>query len=160
LKQLAKKICGDDKKYYDRFYSYENCLKLLDLVVHKANVEWSRYDVEFSVKHFKESFEHYCSALVGSTNDIGLAHSWFQCYQSSISRGQSIIIDSFGMDVRQAVLKTVSDEREVLHMAIAISKWNAKDVGAFKKIYELSFGDEAVMRATPSGRVAPSLNLS
>jgi hypothetical protein len=138
LKQLAKKICDVDKKYYDQFYTCENCLKLLDLVIPRADVQWSRNDQPFTMQNFKEAFEHYCAALVGSTNDIGLVNSWFDCYRAMQAKGNSIVLNSFGMDVRPTILKTVKDEREIVHVSVSISRWNPKDVEAFNKIYELS----------------------
>jgi hypothetical protein len=45
---------------------------------------------------------------------------------------------SAGMDVRQTILKTVVDEREVLHLVVNITKWNPKDLATFEKTYELS----------------------
>merc|ERR1712232_272187 len=120
-----------------------NCLKLIDMVIPHASVNWERNDKEFSLQNFKESYEHYCGALVGSANDIGIVQSWFQFYQNIISDGHCIVINSFGMDVRSTILKTVKDEREVLHVAVNFSKWTPKDVASFDKIYELSdFGRE------------------
>jgi hypothetical protein len=143
VKQLAKKICEGDKTYYDQFYTLANCLKLLDIVIERATVTWSRNDVPFSLQNFQEAFEHYNLALSGSTNDIGLAHSWFECYQAAMSDGQAVVMNSFGMDVRPTLVKTVVDEREVLYVAVSMTKWNPKDLAGFEKIYELSeFGRE------------------
>ena len=45
--------------------------------------------------------------------------------------------------MRQTILKTVVDEREVLHLVVNITKWNPKDLATFEKTYELSdFGLE------------------
>ena len=52
------------------------------------------------MQNFKDAFEHYCGALVGSANDIGMVHSWFEFYQNSLADGHCIVINSFGMDVR------------------------------------------------------------
>lgn len=141
VKQLVKKISGSDKDFYTQFFKYDNCIKILELLASKTHVTWPRHDLEFSVQNFTDLYEHYIVALVGSTNDVGLTKSWFAFYSHAIGAGSPIAINSFGMDMRATVIKTVADEREVVYMTVAVNEWGPKDMAAFKKAYGVTLDD-------------------
>merc|ERR1719150_1336337 len=98
FKQLAKKIAKDDKDYYGRFYTYENCTRIIRHVDALADVSWSNHDKPFSMERFKAAFDRYIVSLEGSTNEEGITRSWF-CFFDSLSAGNNcIVVNSFGVD--------------------------------------------------------------
>merc|ERR1711920_820405 len=82
----------------------------------------------------KKEYDHYLVALVGGTTDEGITKSWFKCVET-LQEKHCIMINSFGVDTRKLLVKTVEDERQVLQLAIGFKLWDPKDVGAFEKMY-------------------------
>lgn len=137
LKQLAEKIAGDDKKYYGEFYTYENCVNFLRSLCKLAAVDWSTHDRPFTMKHFKDRYNQYLVSLVGSTSEEGITKSWFQLYNTLKTGGHCIMMNSYGVDTRKVIVKTVADEREVLQLVVNFQEWDPKDMYAFETMYAL-----------------------
>jgi hypothetical protein len=137
LKKLAKEVCKEDKALYKGFYTFENCMKLLSSVASQADLKWSLQEDVFSVDEFKRQYNRYLVSLVGGTNEDGIAKSWFKFYNTRANHGHCTMLNTFGLDGRKVIIKTVSDERQVLHFASCYTKWEARDVEAFEKIYGL-----------------------
>jgi hypothetical protein len=137
LKQLAKKIAGDDKRYYSEFYSHENCVEFIRSLCKLAAVDWSTHDRPFTIKHFKDRYNQYLVSLVGSTTEEGITKSWFQLYTTLKTGGHCIMMNSYGVDTRKVIHKTVSDEREVLQIVVNFREWDPKDIYAYETMYAL-----------------------
>jgi hypothetical protein len=135
LKKFAKEICKGDKELYDQFYTYENCMRALRSLSDKADLRWSQQDSDFSIKNFQELYERYSTTLVDGTDQEGLTRSWFHCFEYLHSGGHAAILNTFGMDSRKVIVKTVPDERRVLQMAVSFDQWGEKDRAAFKNLY-------------------------
>merc|ERR1711964_739629 len=84
---------------------------------------------------FMAEYDHYLQALVGGTNNQGMTKSWFKCVEHLRGTRHCIMINSFGVDTRQLLVKSVDDERQVLQMAISFKHWDPRDVKAFEKMY-------------------------
>jgi len=135
LKKLVKGICKDKKEFYDRFYTYDNCVKILTSVPDDSTLTWSQQDKPVSLDSFKELFDRYAVSLVGGTTQEGITQSWFKTYEKQSAAGHSLILNTFGMDSRKVIIKTVDDEREVLQMCVSFDKWDARDKALFNKMY-------------------------
>merc|ERR1712083_531214 len=86
------------------------------------------------MESFKKEYDHYLVALEGGTTDEGITLSWFKCAEA-LQDEHCIMINSFGVDTRKLLVKTVEDERQVLQLAVGFKHWDPKDVGAFEKMY-------------------------
>merc|ERR1712113_145715 len=132
---LAKKLFKQDAEYYNQFYTQGNCERLIESVTPHAEIGWSQHGKAFSLPNFREAYEHYLVALIGGTNDDGLAQSWFPLYRNMSDSGNVVIINSFGMDVRKTILKTVLDERQVMSLTVNFKDWDPKDVKTFNQTF-------------------------
>jgi len=133
FKQLVKKIAGTDNEYYTHFFNWDNCIKLLETVSVKTEVEWTNSsDTRFSMDHFQEMYDRYLVSLVGGTDEEGITRSWYKLHTNLSAGSHSIVLNSFGVDTRKILVKSVPDERTVLHMAIDVDLWGAKDIKAFE----------------------------
>lgn len=135
LKKLVKEICKDDKKLYDSFYTYDNCIKVLIAMADKATLRYSQQEEDFSLLKFRELYERYVVSLVGGTNQEGITKSWFRCFNEQSAAGHSLVLNTFGMDSRKIIWKTVDDERQVLQMCVSFDKWDSKDKAVFNTMY-------------------------
>jgi len=144
LKKLTKEVCKEDKALYKSFYTYENCEKLLASVLAKpADLNWALQTTEFSLADFKRQHDHYVVALDGATNEDGIVRSWFTCSDFCRENGHCIVLNTFGVDARKVILKSVADERQVLQFASSYATWDDRDVKGFEKIYPMISGEVA-----------------
>jgi hypothetical protein len=135
LKKFVKEICKDAKDLYDHFYTYDNCMQVIISLVDKVELRWSQQEGDFTLKSFKDLYERYLVTLDGGTTPEGITRSWLKCYQTNQLKN-ALILNTFGIDSRKVIVKTVEDERQVLHMAISFDKWYPKD----KKLFEKNYG--------------------
>merc|ERR1712232_135081 len=114
MKQLVKKIAGTDDLFYKHFFKWDNCIKILNSVVTLANVTWAnRSNAPFNLEHFQTMYDRYLVSLVGGTDEEGITQSWYKLYTNLTAGGHGIVLNSFGVDTRKVIVKTVADERQV-----------------------------------------------
>mmetsp|Transcript_31427 Transcript_31427/g.54528 ORF Transcript_31427/g.54528 Transcript_31427/m.54528 type:complete len:226 (+) Transcript_31427:2-679(+) len=139
LKQLVKKVAGQENEFYTHFFKWSNCMRVLENLDSLTKVKWAnRREKPFKMEEFQTLYEHYLKSLCGSSDEDGITQSWYKVYKYLIAGGHSLVLNSFGVDTRKVILKTVSDERRVLQMIVNVELWGPKDIKAFENIYELS----------------------
>lgn len=139
FKQLVKKVAGDDNEYYVHFFTWENCTRIINSISALTRIMWAnRADQPFNIETFKQMYDHYLVSLVGGTDEEGITKSWYRLVENMNAGGHSPILNSFGVDTRKVIVKTVRDERQVMQFAVNTELWGAKDVKAFEKTYEIS----------------------
>jgi hypothetical protein len=137
LKQVVKKIAGEDNEYYTHFFKWDNCVKILNSLTALTGVKWAnRDDIPFNLPEFQQMYDHYLVSLVGGTDEEGITLSWYKLYKNLTAGGHSIILNSFGVDTRKVIVKTVVDERQVLQFVVNVELWGPKDIKAFESVYE------------------------
>jgi hypothetical protein len=135
LKALAKKLAGDDKEYYRSFYSLDRCCELVAELVSLGTLRWRSEDRSVTVESFKESFDRYFAVVSSQSLEAGIAQSWFDCYQAMRDSGHVAVLNSFGIDTKTVVEKTVADVSEVLQLTVNFGLWDARDAKKFKSQY-------------------------
>lgn len=144
LKTFIKKIAGEDNGFYVHFFKWENCAKILAAVSGLAKVMWvSDEDKPFDIGRFKEMYERYLNTLVGGTDEDGITQSWYKLHTNLTAGGHSLVLNSFGVDTRKVIVKTVSDEHQALHLCMNFELWSPKDIKAFEGIYNVTLGEES-----------------
>lgn len=139
LKQLVKKVAGQENEFYTHFFKWNNCATVLEILDNLNRVKWAnRADKPFKLAEFQALYEHYLQSLTGSSDDDGITQSWYKVYKYLSAGGHSVVLNSFGVDTRKVILKTVPDERRILQIIVNAELWGPKDVKAFENIYELS----------------------
>lgn len=135
LKNIAKKIAGDDKSYYNSLYGQELCFEFVKELMAVGNVSWRGQGHSLTYEAFKSAFDRYLVVLKGDVLDAGIARSWFACYQGMKNAGHSAVLNSFGIDTKTVVEKTVPNVSEVLQLTINFDLWDARDAKSFKSQY-------------------------
>lgn len=138
FKQLVKKLCAGDNGFYNKFYTLSNCTKLLQELDYLATVKWVCREESFTLSNFKTVYEGYLETLVGATDEEGICNSWFKLYASLIEGQHSVVLNSFGVDTRKVICRTVEDEKTVLQVAVNTEYWTEKDVKAYEKMIGVS----------------------
>lgn len=139
LKQLVKKLAGQDNEFYTHFFKWDNCVKMLNSIVNLTTLQWTnRTDNTFYIDDFKEMYDRYLVSLVGGTDEEGITHSWYKIYANLTAGGHSVILNSFGVDTRKVIVRTVPDERRVLQFVVNVELWSPKDVKSFEEIYDMT----------------------
>jgi hypothetical protein len=135
IKALAKKMFIENKEFYDAFYTMDNTKKLLESLAAVADLAWSQKGKPaWTLETFMKEYNHYLVALVGGTDDEGITKSWYKLVKA-LQDDHCIMVNSFGVDTRKLLLKTVQDERQVLQLAIGFKHWDPKDISAFEKVH-------------------------
>eukprot|EP00928_Gymnodinium_smaydae_P062956 TRINITY_DN46679_c0_g1_i1.p1 TRINITY_DN46679_c0_g1~~TRINITY_DN46679_c0_g1_i1.p1 ORF type:complete len:545 (-),score=67.48 TRINITY_DN46679_c0_g1_i1:257-1891(-) len=139
LKQVVKLLGGNDNAFYTHFFTWQRCTRLFDLILAATEIVWAnRIDTSFSLDGFKDMYERYLISLVGGTDEHGITQSWYKLYTNLSAGGHSVILNSFGMDTRKVIARTVLDERQVLMVAANIKLWSPKDTKSFEATYGVS----------------------
>jgi hypothetical protein len=149
-KGLAKKMFGGNKEFYDEFYTLPNCKRLLELIADVADMSWAQEGKPpWTMETFQKEYEYYLVALAGGTDDDGIARSWFKCVED-MAKDHCIMINSFGVDTRKLLVKSVRDERQILQLAVDFRQWAPNDVEAFEKMYGVPLREQDVLQGLPA----------
>merc|ERR1719401_569859 len=135
LKAIIKKIAGDNKDYYNSFYSLEDCLIFFTELKALGDIRWKSQDTPITVEDFRDAYDRYLAAISGEALDSGIAKSWFYCFETMRTTGHTAVLNSFGIDTKVVVEKTVPDVREVLQLTINFNLWDSRDAKRFKSQY-------------------------
>jgi len=137
LKAIVKKVTDGDKKRYQQFYDIEQCSKLFALLISLGGeIRWTSHNEELTLASFTELYENYLKAMACNVTEDGITNSWFKAYNVLKERPNSIIMNSFGVDTRKVLKKTLRDERDALQITVNFDLWLEGD----RKNFEQSYG--------------------
>lgn len=136
LKSLVKKIAADDKDFYNTFYTLERCLAFVRTLTYMGTIRWKEnQDICLTADTFRESFERYLAVITDQKLDHGITQSWFVCYEAMRSLGHTAVLNSFGIDTKTVVEKTVADVSEAMQVTINYNLWDDRDAKKFRTQY-------------------------
>ena len=128
LKGLIKDMTADDHAEYTRFWEEKTCWDFLAHVLRSGEVRWVTGTESMTVESVRDLFMSYLSAVPGALNEDGITRSWFDVYSTKLHDQHSTVLNSFGVDTRKVTLATISEEKDVLHIAINHEMWDERDV--------------------------------
>lgn len=131
LKGLIKDMTIDDHEAYTRFWDEKTCWDFLAHVLPRGEVRWVTGTETMMVKSVRDLFMSYLEAVPGALDEDGITKSWFHVYSSRLHERHSTVLNSFGVDTRKVTLATISEEKDLLHMAINHEMWDERDVRKF-----------------------------
>lgn len=131
LKGLIKDMTLDDHEAYTQFWAEKTCWDFLAQVLPKGEVRWVTGTEPMTVKSVRDLFMSYLEAVPGALDEDGITKSWFHLYSSKLHERHSTVLNSFGVDTRKVTLATISEERDLLHIAINHEMWDERDVKKF-----------------------------
>lgn len=131
LKGLIKDMTLDDHEAYTQFWAEKTCWDFLAQVLPKGEVRWATGTEPMTVKSVRDLFMSYLEAVPGALDEDGITKSWFHLYSSKLHERHSTVLNSFGVDTRKVTLATISEERDLLHIAINHEMWDERDVKKF-----------------------------
>lgn len=128
LKGLIKDMTADDHEGYTRFWEEKTCWDFLAHVLQSGEVRWVTGTEKMTVESVRNLFMSYLEAVPGALNEDGITRSWFHVYSTKLHDQHSTVLNSFGVDTRKVTLATISEEKDVLHIAINHEMWDERDV--------------------------------
>mmetsp|Transcript_5969 Transcript_5969/g.11370 ORF Transcript_5969/g.11370 Transcript_5969/m.11370 type:complete len:183 (+) Transcript_5969:2-550(+) len=135
LKDCVRKIYEDRKDLYKEFWCPETCERFLKRLSEVGDVGWLGRRESLTSRMFMRFFAEYVEDVKTQVSQDGIPRSWFHFYEMLRAGGHSIVINSFGMDTRRVVLRSVHDERRVVQVTINFQQWGDRDQKAYKETY-------------------------
>ena len=136
LKALIKDMTADDHEAYTKFWQEENCWSFLSHVLQHGEVRWVTGTEPMTLEAVKDLFGSYMRTVPSALDEDGITNSWFHVYANMLKDRHSTILNSFGVDTRKVTLATVSDEMDVLHIAINHDMWDERDVKKYSDQFQ------------------------
>ncbi|CAE7250092.1 unnamed protein product [Symbiodinium necroappetens] len=136
LKALLKTMTADDHEAYTKFWQEDNCWSFLSHVLQHGEVRWVTGTEPMTLDATKSLFSSYMRTVPSALDKDGITNSWFHVYASTLKDRHSTILNSFGVDTRKVTLATVSDETDVLHIAINHDMWDERDVKKYSDQFQ------------------------
>lgn len=144
LKQLINDIASGDNDILGEFWHRPVCERLMNLLLQDADLGWAGHPESFSSQEFFSVHSGYMESLKKQDQQGAGAHgivtSWFRCFAMLQRSGHACVINSFGMDTHKVVMRSASNPRKIIHMAVNFESWSERDIGKFKE----QFLDEAL----------------
>lgn len=131
LKQLVSDLSNKDNEFYQAFWCLSTCRQFMEEVMKVAKIGWQSHRGELSCEDFFNVYEEYLQELSRHATVDGITKSWFILYESMTRGGHAVILNSFGVDSRRVVQKSVPDEREVLQITVNHKMWGKRDLDAW-----------------------------
>lgn len=155
LKQLMHELSDNDKEVFHSFLNTDICCELLQQLSPNANLGWSQHEGSFSPEDFLREYEGYMTELRKhdggkDPSAHGITESWFRCLRQLEEGGHAAVINSFGMDTQRVVVRSSSDAKRVMHVAINFEMWSDRDASK----YAAQFQEEG--KEAPDGAAKPT----
>merc|ERR1712056_87859 len=80
--------------------------------------------------------QKYLSKMDGSTTEEGITKSWFHAWDRLQRGHHSMILNSFGVDTRKVICRTLHNEVFALQLTVNFELWDARDRKKFEDQYE------------------------
>mmetsp|Transcript_57043 Transcript_57043/g.102104 ORF Transcript_57043/g.102104 Transcript_57043/m.102104 type:complete len:280 (+) Transcript_57043:2-841(+) len=135
LKDIVRDVYDKRADAYKRFWTPETCVEFIENLQSLGGVGWLGEENTFSPQYFADLFAEYTEELKVQVSADGIPNSWFKFYNRMKYCGHSIIVNSFGMDTRRVVLRSVDEERLVLQVTINFEQWGQRDKLAYVDTY-------------------------
>merc|ERR1712048_204044 len=135
LKELVWQACKKDNKKYQRFWGRLNAKEFLSLVLSSSLIRWTPSGEVLTEDHFWSMFNNYETELHNYATVDGIAMSWFECFRYLNNDGHKVVINSFGVDTRKVVTRTVYDEHKTVQIAINYEMWGERDMKEFNVLH-------------------------
>eukprot|EP00746_Dinoflagellata_sp_MGD_P009917 gnl/MRDRNA2_/MRDRNA2_120324_c0_seq1.p1 gnl/MRDRNA2_/MRDRNA2_120324_c0~~gnl/MRDRNA2_/MRDRNA2_120324_c0_seq1.p1 ORF type:complete len:1026 (-),score=208.12 gnl/MRDRNA2_/MRDRNA2_120324_c0_seq1:221-3259(-) len=129
LKKLLKKAL--DKETYRTFWTYGNCLKVLQEVMQYGQVNCSGRSID--VEDFLRLYRMY-SDMMSRTVRKGVVRSWFELYRQ-FKDDHLLMLNTFGVESRRLILETVENEDDVTFITVNYYRWDDHDRAKFEEQY-------------------------
>lgn len=145
LRSFVNQIANKDEDWYRNFWHCNKCEAFLDALVPIANVGWSRGEKTIDTAEFMAAYKENADAIANSAPVDGIPHSWFKCYEFLVSKGHTVVLNSFGVDTFRVVRCCVPDASKVLQMTFNYGMWSARDVS----LWTAQFSPQEVPKTPP-----------
>ncbi|CAE7669515.1 unnamed protein product [Symbiodinium pilosum] len=136
LKALIKDMTADDHEAYTKFWREGNCWSFLSHVLQHGEVRWVTGTEPMTLEAVKDLFSSYMRTVPSAVDKDGITNSWFHVYANMLKDRHATILNSFGVDTRKVTMATVSDEMDVLHIAINHDMWDERDVKKYSDQFQ------------------------
>lgn len=146
LKQLIHDISNGDKQVFNAFLKIDTCGELLKQLASDGDLGWSQHEATFSPEDFLKDYDGYMLELRKydggkDSSAHGITESWFRCLRKLEEGGHAAVINSFGMDTQQVVMRSSSDAKRVMHVAVNFEMWSERDASKYAEQFQIVCGD-------------------
>merc|ERR1712151_42694 len=80
--------------------------------------------------------QRYLTMMDGSATQEGIIRSWFFAWEHIQKNHGSMILNSFGVDTRKVITKTLHNELFAMSLTINFDLWDARDKKKFEDQYD------------------------
>merc|ERR1712039_75094 len=92
---------------------------------------------------FEAAYMRYQNMMDTCTTEEGITKSWFRCWERLQMGKHSMIMNSFGVDTRKVIARTLPNEIYAMSLTVNYALWDARDQKKFEDQYEVQLAIQA-----------------
>jgi len=131
LRILVRSVCGENYDIEFSFWNYDCCRKFLSMMMNSADLHWVGKKAKIKEEDFFEVYEDYLAMIQRNATNDGVSRSWHEVYKFLAGGHHATVLNSFGVDSRRVVMRTMLDRPTVLQIAVNYNMWFPRDVNAW-----------------------------